>query len=102
MLFRSPNKDAYVAEYKQYRHSTYLTKGWKDPVTDKILKHYQVYGYVVLEPVFRMEGNGRANKKRVSYNDVWRLKKVDVLELGRMFAKLNDFILCEARRLKGE
>ena len=48
------------------------------------------------------KSNRAVNKKRVPYNDAWRLKKVDILELGRMFSKLNDFVMSEVSRLKGE
>jgi hypothetical protein len=60
---------------------------------------------MVLIPVFNMDdskSNRAVNKKRVPYNDVWRLKKVDILELGRMFSKLNDFVMSEVSRLKEE
>ena len=97
-----PMKEAYVGEYKMYRNSTYKVKGWMHPATSKPLKHGYVYGHVVLEPVFRMDTVGRCNKKRVAYTEMWRLKKVDILELGKMFSKLNDFVMSEARRLKGE
>ncbi len=99
------NSDAIWGEYKAHKRSTYLSKGWVHPVTKKPIDRRLLHGYMVLMPVFNMEdpkSNRTSNKKRVPYNDVWRLKKVDILELGRMFAKLNDFVMSEVRRLKGE
>jgi hypothetical protein len=97
--------DVVWGEYRAYKRSTYLSKGWVHPVTGKPIERRLLHGYMVLIPVFNMDdskSNRAVNKKRVPYNDAWRLKKVDILELGRMFSKLNDFVMSEVSRLKGE
>jgi hypothetical protein len=99
------NGNATWGEYKAHKRSTYLSKGWIHPVTGKPIERRLLHGYMVLIPVFNMDdskSNRAVNKKRVPYNDVWRLKKVDILELGRMFSKLNDFVMSEVSRLKEE
>jgi hypothetical protein len=99
------NSDATWGEYKSHKRSTYLSKGWIHPVTGKPIERRLLHGYMVLTPVFSMDdtrSNKLGNKKKVPYPEVWRLKKVDILELGRMFSKLNDFVMSEVSRLKGE
>lgn len=86
------------SEYKPYKRSTYISRGWTDPTTGKVPNRRLIYGHLVLVPVFSMEGV-KLNKKNVPYNEVSRLKKVDILELGRMFSRLNEFVLSEAKRL---
>ena len=92
------NGDLVWSEYKPYRRSTYMSRGWMDPVTGKVPDRRLIYGHLVLIPVFSME-EGRLRKKNVPYNEIARLKKVDILELGRMFSRLNDFVMSEAKRL---
>ena len=86
------------SEYKNYKRSTCMSRGWTNPVTGKVSDRRLMYGHLVLVPVFSME-EGRLRKKNVPYNEVSRLKKVDILELGRMFSRLNDFVMSEAKRL---
>jgi hypothetical protein len=86
------------SEYKAYKRSTYMSRGWVDPVTGKVPDRRLIYGHVVLSPVFSME-ESRLRKKNIPYNELSRLKKVDILELGKMFSRLNDFVMSEARRL---
>jgi len=95
---RPCNGDLVWLEYKPYKRSTYMSRGWINPVTGKVPDRRLIYGHLVLAPVFSME-SGKLNKKNVPYNEVSRLKKVDILELGRMFSRLNDFVLSEAKRL---
>ncbi len=86
------------SEYKRCKSSTYMSQGWTDPVTGKVPNSRLIYGHLVLVPVFSME-EGRLRKKNVPYNEMFRLKKVDILELGRMFSRLNSFVMSEAKRL---
>lgn len=86
------------SEYKPYKRSTCMSRGWTDPVTGKVPNRRLIYGHLVLVPVFGME-EGRLRKKNIPYNEVFRLKKVDILELGRIFSRLNDFVMSEAKRL---
>lgn len=92
------NEELVWTEYKPYARSTYMSRGWVDPATGKPPNRRLLYGHLVLVPVFSMEG-GRLNKKNIPYNEASRLKKVDILELGRMFSRLNDFVMSEAKRL---
>ena len=86
------------SEYKHYRRSTYMSRGWVNPTTGKVVDRRLVYGHLTLIPVFSMS-DMKARRKTVPYGDVSRLRKIDILELGQMFSRLNDFVLSEAKRL---
>lgn len=86
------------SEYKHYKRSTYMSRGWVNPTTGKHVDRRLVYGHLTLIPVFSMS-DMKVRRKTVPYGDVSRLKKVDILELGGMFSRLNDFVLSEAKRL---
>jgi hypothetical protein len=94
--------EALWQEYKAYPRSTYLSRGWVDPSTGKAIDRRLVQGHMVLLPAFSMEDNktNRApRKKKVPYYDMSRIKKIDILEIGRMFSKINYFLMSEAKRL---
>jgi hypothetical protein len=86
------------SEYKHYKRSTYMSRGWVDPTTGKVVNRRLVYGHLTLIPVFSMS-DMKVRRKTVPYGDVSRLKKIDILELGGMFSRLNDFVMSEAKRL---
>ena len=95
-----PNEDLVWTQVKRpygYSARSYWTKpGNKTPVPD-----IRVRGCIELAPVLQVFPGPPSGKRTVAYTKLGRVKKVDVLALGKSFAALQDFINEEIKRLTG-
>lgn len=90
----SPCKDAIWGRYKDYSKSSETYQlGWIYPGTKKKIPRKYLCGCIEIEPVYQIiRGTYRPIKRIVEYRDIRRLKRLDVLELGRIFAGFKEFI----------
>lgn len=90
----APCKDAVWGRYKDYsKSSENYQLGWIYPNTKKKIPRKYLCGCVEIEPVYQIiRGTFRPTKRIVEYRNFRRLKKLDLLELGRTFAEFKEFI----------
>jgi hypothetical protein len=74
-------------------------KEWVLPGKKTRIPDIKLRGYVELVPVFSFFPRYHEGKKNVSYVNLYRLKKLDLLELARNFSNFQDFIKQEVKRL---
>lgn len=90
-----PNHEAVWGIYRDYSKNSMagFQMGWTYPDTKKRMPWRYVQGCIEIEPVYQIiRGPYRPSKKTVEYRSLRRIKKLDVLELGRTYAGLKDFI----------
>ena len=77
--------------------------GWIDK-NNKAVRDLYIYGCISLEPVFSFAPyKGKSSKKSVPYRQITkRLNKVDLVQLGILFTKYQEFVNRELKRLSGE
>lgn len=102
----SPRMDAVWGELGRQRRWCRKTvsprMGWVKPGTRTAVPYVRLRGCVEIAPAFRLiDGVGaHPSKRAVSYENLWRIKKVDVLALGESFARYQDFIRAEVRSIQ--
>lgn len=96
-----PNHGAEWGSHRLYSTSMYnIGQGWVYPGTKRRMSYRVLQGYVEIEPVYQIiRGPYKPSNRKVDYRSLRRLKKLDVLELGRTFAGLKDFIESEVKKM---
>lgn len=95
-----PQQDSVVAEVNHPRSlGHYKSKVWVKPGTKTKVPHIRLYGCVEIIPAFNFFPRYKEAKKTVAYSALYRLTKVDILELARSFSRFQDFITEESKRL---
>lgn len=95
-----PQHDAVVTEVDHPRTGTrYKTKIWAMPGKRTKVPHIRLYGCVEIVPAFNFFPRYKESKKTVAYSALYRLTKVDILELAKSFSRYQDFITSESKRL---
>ena len=89
----------YMPMYYGKRH---VKLGWFKPGKKTPVPNVRVRGCIEIDPVLQIFPGPRSNRRTVSYETLYRVNKVDIIELGRSFSSLQSFIEQEVRRLKGE
>ena len=98
-----PSYDALYRETPGWLYGSRKPRnGWFRPGQKAPLSEIQLIGHVRLEPVCQIFPGPDSKAKNVPYNRVDRIKKVDVLALGRGFAEFQTFLNQEVARFKGE
>jgi len=93
-----PRMDAVRMMTRQFG---YMYNTWCDPVKGKEIPHLRLYGCIELFPVFNFM-SFKAKKHSVEYRHIpSRIKKVDLLALGKTFAEFQMFITEEMKKLQG-
>lgn len=84
------------------RHQTYERMGWLDK-QGKLLNPNQVIGTVELTPIFTFMSNSKPKKKNLRYDCLkYKVKKIDIITLGKSFASYKEFIDSEVKRLQSD
>ena len=76
--------------------------GWTRPGSKKKVSDVRVVGSIELTLAIQLFSGSIAKKKTVPYRSLFRLKKVDILELASTFSKFQDFVKQEAKRLTSQ
>lgn len=105
-----PQIDAVWGEYTDYYKSAYhkssnrgelkKRQGWCKKGTRSKIPDVRLRGCIELTPVFQIFPGPSQGRKTVSYDSLWRVKKIDVLALGRAFSGFQEFIMQEIKRIK--
>ena len=80
---------------------TQSRNSWVKPGTRTEIPKVRLRGCVEIVPVCQLFPGPYVGKKTVQYSNLYRLRKIDVLELGKGFAKFQQFIHDEIGRIKG-
>lgn len=97
-----PNPDLVWTEVRGDSWSAWTRMAWVKPGTKTPVPNVRLKGCIEIVPVFQFLPGPAASKRTVSYDALFRVIRVDVLELGRSFSNFQSFIDEEVRRLKEE
>lgn len=95
-----PNPDLIWGVVRGRPLPTLHKMAWMKPGTHAPVPNVRLRGCIEITPVFQFLPGPSASKRTVSYDTLYRVRKVDVVELGRSFANFQSFIDEEVRRLK--
>lgn len=99
-----PNEDLVWTQVKSpYGFSSrYASRySWTKPGNKTPVPDIRVRGCIELTPVLQIFPGPPSGKRTVAYSKLGRVKKVDVLALGKSFSSFQDFINEEIKRLTG-
>jgi hypothetical protein len=83
-------------------HQTHERMGWLDK-QGKLLSPSQVIGTVEFTPIFTFMSNNKLKKKNLRYDSLkYKVKKIDIITLGKSFASYKEFIDSEIKRLQSD
>ena len=94
-----PQVNAVLTEAPRMRGSSWKKQIWAKPGTRTSIPQIRLYGCVEIMPVFNFFPRFKEGKKTVSYSTLYRLTKIDILELAKSFSRYQDFITTESKRL---
>jgi len=88
--------------FHQWQWKTRETYAWVKPGTKTPIPVVRLKGCIEIAPVLQLFPGPKASKRTVCYDAIYRVRKVDIVSLGRSFASFQDFIDQEVKRLKSE
>lgn len=97
-----PNEDLVWTLAKSPYGRSYSDKSfWSKPGNKTPVPDIRVRGCIELVPVLQVFPGPPSSKRTVAYERLGRVRKVDVLALGKSFSAFQDFINEEIRHLTG-
>lgn len=104
-----PNADVVWGKttHKVYKSSygfanSYERYGWLNKNgKGKILNSIQIFGSIDLKPVFSFMPNSSLKNRKIAYQHIrTRVKKIDIISLGKSFASFKEFIDAEVKKIE--
>jgi len=81
------------------KNYSYSRRGWIDK-RGKIMSNIKLYGSIEITPAFSFMST-YCTKKKIRYDQIkYRIKKIDIIELGKTFAAFKQFINDELQRIQ--